>query len=312
MNRDFVNSTVTTSQSPTTELNWLLVISAVIMGFLAILIIAGNGIVMFYFGRKGRYNISQNFFIIQLALADLILGVTILSLIPAVLNPQIQRNLTVCLLKYTLPMYSMGSSIVSLLCLSGDRYMAIHRPMTYKDTMTFTQRCISLAGIWGLSTCVCFLLPFFWNEGWNRGDDRECTFMLIMKDEFSIYFIFPCSFTSAFILFWFYARIFMTAARQARQIQAQETVIPRNQIKKELKATKTVAMVLGIFYLCWLPNISCLSIQVILKLHHNQSVNAFRTFLVFLAQFNSAMNPIIYNFRMPKFRQEVKKLFSWK
>ena len=266
--------------------------------------------VVFVFGRNGRYKKSQNFFIIQLALADFVLGVTLPYQTYAMVYPKLLRYINLCVLKYTLPLFSMGTSILSLIVLSADRYLAIHRPLTYQDTLNMTQRFLTVSLIWGLAALACFVPSFIWNEGWSKGDVGECDLVLILKEEFCIYFMPLCFFGASFIILGLYIRILMTATRQARLIQAQEAGASNNKAKKELKAARTVAMVLGTFYFCWLPFICCLCLQVFLNLQHNTTVILIRGFVVFLAQFNSGMNPVIYAFRMAEFRQQVRKMLS--
>ena len=114
------------------------IIRATLEFILGFVIVTGNGLVVFLFGRNGRYKKSHNYFIIQLALADFFLGVSLPYQTYNMAYPEVVRQINLCFLGYVLPLFSMGTSIFSLIVLSADRYLAIHRPLTYQDTLTST------------------------------------------------------------------------------------------------------------------------------------------------------------------------------
>ena len=289
-------------------------VSGAIELILGIIICVGNGAVMFIFGRNGQFRLSQNFFIIQLALADFMLGITMPFITATMVYPKMLRDVHLCILRYASPLLSMATSIFSLLILTLDRYLAIHIPLVYSNSLTTIQRATVSIAIWGVSITSTVIPFFIWNEGWSRSEIGHCDLVLICKDAFCIYFMPGCFFMTSGLILAMYARILFTAVRQANAIHHQEpgTRGKMSHIRKEMKAVKTVAMVLCVFFACWLPFILTLISQVLVGKRYDDTVTIIRTFSVLPAHMNSLMNPIIYAFRMELFRTQIKKWFCTK
>lgn len=104
-----------------------------------------------------------------------------------------------------------------------------------------------------------------------------------------------------------YVKIFLAAQRHMRRIRS--TIALADISKMQRKATKTLAVILGAFLLCWTPFFLCITFGPFSPL--SIPVSVIET-LNWFTLANSMLNPFIYAFFYSRFRVAFKMIISGK
>lgn len=289
----------------------------IMVALLAILIIAGNLLVIIAVALNRRLQNVTSAFITSLAFGDLLIGILVLPLIVIsnILGPRKRDGLQYCHVTVSFAVMLMFNSVANLGAVSLDRYLAIVVPLRYKAIMTRRLVTAIIASLWVFSTIFGFV-PFM---GW-----REVTTPkkkgLYCQVPFNLdrdYIITTCvvALCPTFFMLTAYYRIFKTAHDHSTRIACAISRVIRQQapskfcLLKETKAAKMVAIVLGSFLFCWCP----LFVIMIVDVATDNSVDSYiYAGGVIFATINSALNPVIYAAMNKEFRSTFKRLLQCK
>ncbi|XP_012265516.2 cardioacceleratory peptide receptor-like isoform X2 [Athalia rosae] len=272
-----------------------------VLWILFTIIVAGNVAVLAGLLLGKRRKSKMDFFIKQLAFADLLVGLI------SVLTDIVWRstitwyagNVACKIIRFMQAVVTYSSTYV-LVALSIDRYDAITRPMNFSGSWSRARALIAVA--WSLS--IFFSLPIIFLYEVKQIQDREqCWIDLGSQTRWKIYmslvsialFIAP-----TLIIGGCYSVIVVTIWSQGSALKpgpARDTrrassrgLIPRAKIK----TVKMTLVIVCVFIICWSPYIIFDLLQVFEHIPHTQANIAIASFIQSLAPLNSAANPIIY------------------
>lgn len=292
----------------------LVIIAACLSLVLGICSTLANGFVLLAVYKTPSLRTMTNFFLTSLAMTDFTMGSLIVPLyFYGALNwPYHVRFPVFGMVLDFLIMQTLICSSLILCAISFDRHIAVKSPLLYPVVMTKKKGSLAIALIWLVSTGVA-ALSFM-----DARYEKRPTVYIIPGLSVPI----PC------ILFMSYCywKIFKAVVRQKKQIKAQspsayvdEDTVARNtrgtanaRLKKERKATMTVAMVVGTFILCWLPNMLVSVSQFILTEQYICNAFIFGEFWLLslpISFINSLLDPLIYVLRNNEFKYAIKMLF---
>ncbi|XP_035480137.1 histamine receptor H2b isoform X1 [Scophthalmus maximus] len=298
-----------------TALRWLVLLSFII------LTIGGNVLVCLAFGLSRRLWRIANCFVVSLAVTDLLLGLLVLPLTATVELRSGKWPLggALCNIYISLDVMLCTSSILTLMAISVDRYLAISAPLSYTRRVTPPRVTLALAAIWALSLAVSFVpIHLGWNTAdyrvqhldWGMGDeDREgryCQFE--WNNNYVLIYAFGSFYLPLLLMCGMYLCIFRVAREQVQRIRAATPSLPRISstaaIAREHKATVTLAAVLGAFVICWFPYftyLTCIGMK-----EKTNPPNTLHSVILWLGYFNSALNPILY----PAFNRDFRRAYG--
>nr|XP_019937130.1 PREDICTED: adenosine receptor A2b-like [Paralichthys olivaceus] len=296
---------------------------------IACLAVAGNILVCWAVCLNSNLQSITNFFLVSLAVADIAVG---LLAIPFAITISIGfcANFYGCLFIACFVLVLTQSSIFSLLAIAVDRYIAIKNPLRYNSLVTGQRAKGIITLCWVLSVGIGLTPMLGWNSAAtaNRSSSScpkglcECLFEGVVTLDYMVYFnFFGCVLVPLLVMLVIYAHIFMAARHQLRVIglKAVHTpalaVIssplssPRSTLQKEVRAAKSLAIIVGMFAFCWLPLhiINCFN-------HMCQDCSRPHIWVmniaIILSHANSVVNPFIYAYRIREFRQTFRRILS--
>ncbi|XP_075052339.1 adenosine receptor A3-like [Mixophyes fleayi] len=271
-----------------------------VIGILAVL---GNILVIWAVKLNQSLQNTTFFFIVSLAFADLAVGVLVmpLAIVVSLGKPLAFHS---CLFMCCLIIILTNASILSLLAISIDRYLRIKIPTRYKIVITPRRISLSICCVWIVSFLLGLVPMFGWN---NRSELKEeekdylnCKFLSVIGMDYMVYFnIFGWVFLPLLIMLALYIEVFYLIRKQLEKRTSKNGVF----YGKEYKTAKSLALVLLLFALSWLP-LSILNCFI----YFTPNIVEYKVFqptifiAILLSHANSAMNPIIYPFKIKKFK----------
>lgn len=144
-------------------------VRCVLLVALILLTIGGNVMVCLAVCRSRRLRRIANCFVASLAVTDLLLGLLVLPFSATVELRSGNWSLggALCNIYISVDVLLCTSSILTLLAISVDRYLAISAPLTYPQRVTRLRVALVLISIWVWSLALSFV-PI--HLGWNTAD----------------------------------------------------------------------------------------------------------------------------------------------
>ncbi|XP_022106464.1 alpha-1A adrenergic receptor-like [Acanthaster planci] len=133
------------------------VIYIVLYTALLVLIVFGNCFLLFVIAKDRTLKRSTRIFLISLTVADIFVGVVVIPLkvVPQIIGLSSVSPWTVsdrlCNASYFLEIFASSASVLGVLVLTIERYLAVEIPLRFRSIMTARRACIIVACSWLLS-----------------------------------------------------------------------------------------------------------------------------------------------------------------
>lgn len=266
--------------------------------------------VCFLFFHHRQLHTPTNFLLLSLAVADFVVGLVMPFQILITEGCWILGDVMctlVCILEYI----TTSASVGTIMLISIDRYVAICYPLHYSTKITVREVTIG--------NCLCWAFSALYNgvimndnlthPGKYNSCLGECVVVISYHAGIAdIILTFICPVTVIVVL---YARVFVVAVSQAHAMRSHIATVTLSETvpakKSELKAARTLGVVVIVFLTCLCPYF-CSSLVSQETLFSVTSV-PLETWLFYL---NSCLNPLIYAFCYPWFRKSIKVILTCK
>ncbi|XP_031559443.1 5-hydroxytryptamine receptor-like [Actinia tenebrosa] len=274
----------------------------------ALIIIINTFVLVLVYKRKALRTVT-NYVLCSLAVSDLLTG---LFSIPIYLACNIIRKPEICFWSEIMLRLTSISTVLHLLMVTMDRYLAIIYSLRYHSLVTKKRAVLVLSVIWCVSLFVA-LIQLAWTTPGMSVDkrpedikDKEIPYDLL---SIVVFFAVPL-----LVMLITYSCIFFEVLRQSRNIKKNSVpgyMENRRQDRHEWKAAIMFVIMVVVFVVCWLP-------FFIIRIQHNFS-NAFfvlpdvaEYILIMLRFLTSFINPCLYIFGKHDFRKALSKVFGFK
>ncbi|XP_069702110.1 histamine H2 receptor-like [Periplaneta americana] len=274
---------------------------SILDGTLLIIILIGNTLTILAIRCSRRLsNVMSNHFVLSLAISDLFVGLTLPYHMAFYLSDTLGTDKQTCILRFVLLVLGCTASMCNLIIIAIDRYISIVHPLHYCRLITNKVAVIMVAAGW-CGALMLSTMPIYWNN-WQTND--KCEIEQVMAPNYFVLVILPLFLLLWVTMFAIYWKIWREALNQARRLR--ETNFLHGGGPSDWKSIQVVLMVLGSFSVCWLPYmiVACTIISGICSSETGIGYKAAFS----MAMANSCMNPIIYAWKNPEFREAIKRL----
>ncbi|KAJ6663324.1 hypothetical protein lerEdw1_010460 [Lerista edwardsae] len=274
------------------------IVFGVVLAILATLIITVNALVVVALVRliwKSDY--LGLCFVLNLAVADSLVGVAITGLVTEELSgPEHKTPRGYCALRMACITCPLAASILTVILVAFDRYLAIKHPFQYFKIMRSPVVGACIGGLWLFASCIGFL-PVIVRRFQEERYELPCTFFAVFQPMYMLT-VFCAAFFPAFLVFiYFHCHLLKIANLHAQQIRELghgrlSRTWPSLTLSRDTKAVRTVAILVGCFTLSWSPFFVGSIVQVACQ--HCALLNVLQHYLWVLGSCNSLVNPLIY------------------
>ena len=284
-NTEHVNATMHPSLSP----NLASCLSVIVINFLlSILGTLGNLLVLLVSSVNIRLTTPSNLLLANLASVDFI---CMAFVTPSSIYRQLCRKLGFCHLSEMtvlafrgLGQFVVAAAVSSLFVIAVDRFLAISFPFKYTSMMTKRRTVYCICLIWlagAVITSVFMGLNFVYIQS------AYCTLLILVTISL-------------------YIHIFLSALKKERQIAALQISNAKRttHFLHERKSTKTMAVILGVFVVSWVPAVVFYAVVS----PEDPRFPDIQSWINAIYYLNATLNPFIYCIRSVNFRTRVKKL----
>ena len=272
-----------------------------------------NSIIFRAFIKQPTLRTVKNAPLLSLAIADILVGLT---WIPVYLISRFHPgHKGICRAGLTIGVFTLSGSLLNLVTVSIERWIAIFLPLRYDMIMHRCKVSLMISTAWSLAIVVSFMFRFA-DNGKVSALCRlsEVVYPWFPIFAFTFFYIFCC------LMGYMQIKVFRTVRYQQGQIQ-NVTVVTFNNSNDILTINAdarrpnmtsrqrelTRAMVISSLYLAFVLMLTPQMLLILLTtLGYCPNCNFAVVGSGILAWINSGVNPMIFALRMPEFRRTVK------
>ncbi|KFR07013.1 Muscarinic acetylcholine receptor M5, partial [Opisthocomus hoazin] len=240
----FSNSTVVNSSSINhKQLEghslWEVITIATVTAIVSLITIVGNILVMISFKVNSQLKTVNNYYLLSLACADLIIGIFSMNLYTSyILIGHWSLGSLACDLWLALDYVASNASVMNLLVISFDRYFSITRPLTYRAKRTPRRAGIMIGLAWLISFVLWAPVILCWQYfvGERTVPPEECQIQFLYEPIITFGTAIAAFYIPVSVMTILYCRIYKETEKRTKdlaELQGSESVAEFQMIKPQ-------------------------------------------------------------------------------
>ena len=265
------------------------IVFIVVFALEAVVIVIGNVFTIFVFWTR-RFRLKLTcFLLINLAIADLLVGIA--EFAAQVIHGIQRTEMGPESLSVALQAFASCTSVMFLALISLERAYAVLWPFRHRATSVRVY-IYSIVTVWVTGFCIAglSLLTVYHSQA-------DAVYAMVTADSFI--------FISLVVICSSYLLIRSQLHRTASELQFRR----ERSTERNLRLSKTFYIVVAISLLLWLP---AFLVYAIIQFCWQCFPMTVVSFVNVLHLANSLVNPFVYSFRMPLFKDALKKFICWR
>lgn len=278
-----------------------------VLAITILIALVANAVVCLVIYKKPSLHTVINTFVISLCVSDFLnallkMSTTLLSTVDRNWYP----HWALCYITTPFGVLFGAASVFNLCAVAVNQYFVIVHAMRYPLLMTSSHARRVIMCLW-ISSFVISVPPVFWRES-----KTICRSGAVSKENkisetvyFSALWIFVVIIPSILMLFS-YCNIFLVAKKQILSMRTKSGVVQSaaKGRRKELRAAAVLALVGGVFILCWVP---FFIVQTLLKFTTFKIDRIYFELFLCVMYSKSAINPFLFTFLNQDLKRAMKQ-----
>lgn len=246
---------------------------------------------------KERRRLLRNAFnclVVNLAFADLVVGLVVLTistyvhLLEALTN---HPNLPVLPVGHISYFICCTASTFSLTAMAIDRYIAVAYPVLYRNTISQRRAVV-------VSICIWFVSIFL----------PSIVYFQVGFIKYAFIFANIAIVATGIIFFFSYIAIYRKLRVQfqmSSQLQSGTESAQRRALEHEKRIANTFVIILVVYLICYMPSCVLIYILNFCRSCSCVTIHWFRDLQYVFIWLNSSLNPFLYSWRIPSLREAI-------
>ncbi|KFO10026.1 Muscarinic acetylcholine receptor M5, partial [Balearica regulorum gibbericeps] len=218
---------------------WEVITIATVTAIVSLITIVGNILVMISFKVNSQLKTVNNYYLLSLACADLIIGIFSMNLYTSyILIGHWSLGSLACDLWLALDYVASNASVMNLLVISFDRYFSITRPLTYRAKRTPKRAGIMIGLAWLISFVLWAPVILCWQYfvGERTVPPEECQIQFLYEPIITFGTAIAAFYIPVSVMTILYCRIYKETEKRTKdlaELQGSESVAEFEMIKPQ-------------------------------------------------------------------------------